>query len=286
MRGDRPSLTAAYVAFLRALGDRGLTTAEGFHDPSARSLLPPRLARALAWVAPAIEALPRQARARVVARVDLLVVRALAIDAELTEALGRGAVQVVVLGAGFDTRAHRMRGLERARVYEVDHPATQAVKRQRAANAARACAEVTYVACDFERDALAQRLEAAGHRAGEPTVWIWEGVTLYLDDRAIRSTLATIAERSARGSTLVVEYHDAEAESLDRVYSFVRGIVLTLWWERQIGARPQRVMHAELEAAGLGLEKDFALSEWGAAFARAAPSGKRRARLAVATPRG
>jgi methyltransferase (TIGR00027 family) len=182
--------------------------------------------------------------------------------------------QVVILGAGFDGRAHRMITLERARVFEVDHPATQSVKRRLAAGLARTCGELTYVACDFERDDLAERLQSAGHRVDMPTVWIWEGVTLYLEDDAIHATLATIAGRSAARSTLVVEYHDAEAKVVDPYYAFARKILLALWSEPHIGLRSQRRMHAELEAAGLRVERDFVMIE-----------ATKRGRLAVAIPR-
>ncbi len=283
MRNGRPSRTAAFVALLRALGDHGLTSAEGFRDPTARALLPSRWAGALEWLLPRIPTLSPRARERIMARVDLLVVRTLAIDAELIAALAAGAGQVVILGAGFDGRAHRMAALEAAQVFEVDHPATQSLKQRRAAGLARTCKRLTYLACDFARDLLGERLQAAGHRADEPTVWIWEGVTLYLASDALRTTLATIAARSAVDSRLIVEYHDSQAPISDRYYSFVRKILLALWSEPQIGARSQRLMRADLESAGLRIEKDFCVSEWGARSARATPRpGARRARLAVA----
>jgi methyltransferase (TIGR00027 family) len=284
MRGSRSSRTAAYVALLRALGDRGLTSAQGFRDEFARELLPTRWAAALAWVGPRIAALPICARERIITHVDLLVTRALAIDSQLTAALGAGCPQVVILGAGFDSRAHRIDALETAHVFEVDHPATQAEKQRRAARFATTCRELTYVGCNFERDLLAERLQSAGHRAHEPTVWICEGVTLYLDDHALRATLAAIAGRSAAKSVLIVEYHDSKARNAYTVYSFVRKILLALWSEPQIGARSQGAFQAHLERAGLRIEKDFGVSEWGAAFAGATSRPRTRsARLAVAT---
>src|SRR6185369_4473594 len=92
------SRTAAYVAVLRALGNRGLTTAEGFHDETARALLPARWARGFALAARIAPAMPRRARARMVCGIDLLVIRTLAIDAELSRAVAAGAEQVVILG--------------------------------------------------------------------------------------------------------------------------------------------------------------------------------------------
>jgi methyltransferase (TIGR00027 family) len=224
-------------------------------------------------------------RERIITHVDLLVTRALAIDSQLTAALGAGCQQVVILGAGFDSRAHRINALEAAHVFEVDHRATQTEKQCRAARLARTCRELTYVGCNFERDLLAERLQSAGHRADEPTVWICEGVTLYLDDDALRATLGTVASRSAAKSTLIVEYHDAEARNAYTVYSFVRKILLALWAEPQIGARSRHVFRADLTRAGLQIEKEFGVSEWGSTFAGVTSRPRtRRARLAVATP--
>jgi methyltransferase (TIGR00027 family) len=277
------SRTAAYVALLRALGDRGMTSAEGFHDEAQRMLLPSRWAGALAWLGPRITALRGRAREGIIAHVDLLVSRALAIDSELTTALASGLKQVVLLGAGIDSRAHRMTALEAAHVFEVDHPATQAEKQRCAAGLARTCRELTYVACDFERDLLSERLQLAGHRVDEPTIWIWEGVTLYLDDDALRATLGALAACSAPTSTLIVEYHDAEAPRGDTVYSLVRKILLAHWSEPQIGLRSRPAMRAELEGAGFRIEKDFGVSEWGATFAGATSRPRTRsARLAIA----
>ncbi|HEY1697897.1 MAG TPA: class I SAM-dependent methyltransferase [Polyangiaceae bacterium] len=285
MRPSRPSQTAAYVAFLRALGDRGFTSAHGYRDPFASSLLPSRWSAALAWVAPKVAALPPRARERITTHVDLLVHRALAVDAKLVAALGAGCRQVVVLGAGFDSRAHRLEALEAAHVFEVDHPATQEEKRRRAAHLASTCRALTYVACDFERHLLGERLQSAGHRADEPTAWICEGVTLYLDDDPLHALLDAIAARSAGGSTLVVEYHDSEARSATTAYSVVRRLLLAWWSEPQIGARPRRAFRAALERAGFRVAEDFGLSEWGTTFAGAPPRPRTRsARIAVASP--
>jgi hypothetical protein len=70
-------------------------------------------------------------------------------------------------------RAHRLPGLELVDVFEVDHPATQAYKRRLAGGLPLL---VRYVAVDFERDVLAQRLADGGHDGARPTLWIWEGV--------------------------------------------------------------------------------------------------------------
>jgi methyltransferase (TIGR00027 family) len=114
--------------------------------------------------------------------------------------------QVVILGAGLDGRAWRLPELAGAAVFEVDHPASQADKRERAAALAARLHEVHWVPVDFGRDDLADALAGAGHQARVPTTWIWEGVVPYLTPAEVDATAATIAACSAPGSHLIVNY--------------------------------------------------------------------------------
>jgi methyltransferase (TIGR00027 family) len=86
-------------------------------------------------------------------------------------------------------------------VFEVGHPATQALKRERSAHMASRAAQHKYVPVNFERDSLETALAAAGHDASVPTFWIWEGVTQYLTAEA-RQTLNAVGRLSARGSRI------------------------------------------------------------------------------------
>jgi methyltransferase (TIGR00027 family) len=117
--------------------------------------------------------------------------------------------QVVILGAGFDTRAHRLPALAGVPVFEVDHPATQAAKRSVVESLGLSSAMVTYVAVDFERQSLEQQLRAAGLRTGMSTLFIWEGVTNYLSDSAVDETLLSIGRLAGPGGVLVFTYVDA-----------------------------------------------------------------------------
>jgi len=108
---------------------------------------------------------------------------------------------VVILGAGFDCRAHRMPELAAASVYEVDRRETQAVKRAHVPGA-RA---VRYVAVDFLRDDVGSALAAAGWDARRRSLFVWEGVTNYLTEAAVRGTLDWIGT-AAPGSRVVFTY--------------------------------------------------------------------------------
>lgn len=131
------------------------------------------------------------------------------IDDRLAAALADGVEQVVLLGAGYDTRAHRFAPALAGRpVFEVDHPATSARKaRIVAADHARLPeASVTRVEIDFERQTLAERLGAAGFAVGARTFVVWEGVSMYLTREAVKSTLTTVHELVGRESEIAIDF--------------------------------------------------------------------------------
>ncbi len=119
----------------------------------------------------------------------------------------RGWSQVVVLGAGLDTRAARLARPE-VRFFEVDHPATQAEKRARLAQLSGYPVDAaTYTACDFESgDDFLDRLVASGFDRTAPAVVLWEGVTPYLTEGAVRATARRIAEGMEARSILAFDF--------------------------------------------------------------------------------
>jgi methyltransferase (TIGR00027 family) len=122
-----------------------------------------------------------------------MVVRSRYAEDQLAAAVGNGVRQYVVLGAGLDTSAYRNRSAQ-LRVFEVDHPATQAWKRERLTAAQIAIPpELTFVAVDFEKQKLDIELEAAGFRSTEAAFFSWLGVTPYLTRGAFEGTLRFIA---------------------------------------------------------------------------------------------
>lgn len=139
----------------------------------------------------------------------------------VAEAVTAGVRQVVILGAGLDTFAYRNPhpGL---RVFEVDHPATQAWKRQRlAASGIDPPARLTFVPVDFETDALATRLEAAGFSRTDPAVFVWLGVVFYLTADAARATLEYIARQSG-AAEVIFDYLQRADTDEDRAQLQVR----------------------------------------------------------------
>ena len=123
-------------------------------------------------------------------------------------AAGEGIDQYVILGAGLDSFAYRhQRLVERLRIFEIDHPASQAWKRARLAElGVTVHPNVVFAAIDFETQTLRQGLSDAGFDFGKPAVFSWIGVTMYLTRSAIEMTLRDIAEGSS-GSRLVMTYN-------------------------------------------------------------------------------
>ncbi|WP_436520285.1 class I SAM-dependent methyltransferase [Actinoplanes sp. HUAS TT8] len=151
---------------------------------------------------------PAGPRASAVARTRL-------IDDLTVEALHRDVRQVVLLGAGFDSRAYRLPGIDAARVFEVDHPATQATK-ERLVHGVVGLPQrghVRFVPVDLITGDLDAELRSAGFTAGEPAVIIWEGVTNYLTAAAVDATLRQIAHFKG---TIIFTYVDRVALDGDR----------------------------------------------------------------------
>lgn len=181
-----PSRTSQAVALTRAALDRPHSP-EG--DPEAQSRLcqdmrfgPPK------WLQPSIAA------------------RTKFVDEQVTAAIAGGLQQIVICGAGYDDRALRFRTAG-VRFFELDHPATQRDKARllRAIRiAADGTAGVTLAAADFSADDVSAVLRRAGHDSARPTLFICEGLLIYLDRDTCCNLLAALADCSAPGSMLAV----------------------------------------------------------------------------------
>jgi methyltransferase (TIGR00027 family) len=138
----------------------------------------------------------------------LMLVRTRFIDEMMERAVRGGATQLVILGAGFDTRAHRFTELLKdATVIEIDYGTTQEYKKRRVKAAlGGAPANVVYAPIDFARNGLGDVLRRAGFERRRKTYFICEGVSMYVPEKGMKETLRTIAAESAPGSTLLFEY--------------------------------------------------------------------------------
>ncbi len=137
------------------------------------------------------------------------------IDELVTQFIAGGGTQVIVLGAGFDSRALRLRGQSHpATFFEVDHPATQSQKRLRLKAKSIDDGETRYLPWDFESESqcdLSERIDSIGHDAERTTLTLWEGVTMYLTPEAVSRTVEAVRDYSAPDSRLVFEYTSRRA---------------------------------------------------------------------------
>ncbi len=212
MKDGKPSRTAEYVALFRALeaGRRRPL----FHDPYAPSFLGLglRTAAALGRIPLLGELVPLYIDRRYPGPRPSAVARTRAIDDATSAALEGGATQLVILGAGYDTRAYRLPAAARARVFEVDHPDTQARKvGPIAAALGRLPGNVTFVSVDFAVDDLGARVADAGLDPDARTFYIWEGVLGYLEPAAIDATLRWMGATGGPGTRVVFTYVDKSA---------------------------------------------------------------------------
>jgi methyltransferase (TIGR00027 family) len=278
MKG-RPSRTAHFVALGRAMAAAGLSQVADFHDPTAQVFLSENGKKRLAETDRAArEGKPGVRLEMARAMANMIALRTVAIDAAVREAIAAGASQLVILGAGYDGRAWRMPELAGVRVFEVDHPATQGDKRAHVAELPPAIGSVTFVSIDFERESLGAVLDRAGHDAASPTCWIWEGVVMYLTRDAMRATLSDIAARSASGSTLIVNYHEAHRR-------FFARLMLRLIGEPQLSAWSPDEMAADLRTAGFVVREDSGMAGWNERFAQGKARVERGAYMRIAIAR-
>ncbi|HKE15503.1 MAG TPA: SAM-dependent methyltransferase [Kofleriaceae bacterium] len=140
------------------------------------------------------------------------------LDAHVAHHIERGVRQVVLLGAGFDTRAARL-GRPGVRFFEVDHPATQVEKRARLAELRGYPVDAaTFVGCDFESGQdFAAQLGESGFDAAAPAVVLWEGVVAYLSEEAVRATLCRVAEALHIDSPIYFDYIGKRLADADRI---------------------------------------------------------------------
>jgi len=276
----RASRTAEFMAFFRALESCRRSGGERlFEDPLAIVFLPPSLRLALSVARlPLVGAIVPWfvdhrwpgARSSGVARTRL-------IDDALVAALRDGFEQFVLLGAGFDSRAYRLPSIDRARVFEVDHPATLGAKKARLRRRlGRLPDHLTYLEVDFERRDVEEAMRSLGLDPNARAFFLWEGVTNYLTAGAVDSTLRSVAAVAGPGSRVLFTYVHKGLLDGSVVFPGMRRLFTTL---RRVG-EPWTFGLDPAEVPEFLARRGFHLVEdWGAADYRSRYMGCRAQRM-------
>jgi methyltransferase (TIGR00027 family) len=261
VRKGRASFTAIVVAAFRAAATGMDQVACDPADAVALRLLPAAPAAAARRLAAASPLAQRGARTLTLGLIDHVALRSAKLDRLLAAAVAQGIEQLVILGAGLDSRAHRELGLGRCQLYEVDHPDSQALKLRRIAGLPVYPARLRHVAVAFGAEPLGPALLAAGFDPGQPSFWIWEGVVMYLPETATRATLGELAALCSPGSQLALSYLVPEQVWLRHLGPLVRGAMRVIG-EPLLGVTAADRIRSELEIAGLGLLEDTDTHDW------------------------
>lgn len=138
-----------------------------------------------------------------------IVARVKCFDDFVEKSIDGGIEQIVALGAGYDTRAYRIEGLKNVKVFEVDYPDTQRFKIEKLKEIFGSVPEhVAFVPVDFEKETFDQELFDKGYDKFLKTLFILEGLTMYIPQDAVAETLNFIVENSGRGSIVIFNYID------------------------------------------------------------------------------
>jgi len=206
MKEEKASRTAEIVTAFRAAESLKPARERVCYDPMAKDFLSSRLSligrsefirKTALWYAdrksPGIT--------------GLVVLRTRYIDDYLTRCMEDGIDQLVIMGAGYDSRPYRFEGLKNKVVFEVDYPATQEKKIKKVKQVCGSLPDhVVYVPIDFQRETLEERLFENRYDRNMKTLFIWEGVTTYISAEAVDNTLFFVANNSGAGSTIIFSY--------------------------------------------------------------------------------
>jgi len=266
MREGYASRTAEQNALFRALESSLPERRRLFEDPLAQAFLawPLALVARLAVVPGLQQFVPWYIDRRWPGVRSSVVARTRLIDDAITASLGEHAEQLVILGAGFDSRAYRLPGLRGVTVFEVDHPDTQATKRRVLERALTALPKhVRFVPWDFNQRDLESAMAAAGYSESAHTFILWEGVTNYLTEAAVDTTLRWCS-RTSPGSLLLFTYvhrdvltRPSQFIGTERLFASLEKVGEKLTW----GIEPEK-LPGFLAERGLSLESDVGATEY------------------------
>ena len=137
-----------------------------------------------------------------------IIIRVKYFDDYIEKFVNEGLEQLVILGAGYDTRAYRITGLNQVTVFEVDHPNTQNFKIEKINQILESSHDnVVYVPMDFETDKIGSKLFEYGYVPLKKTLFIMEGMIMYIPLESVENILKFIQNNSGEGSSIIFDYY-------------------------------------------------------------------------------
>lgn len=258
-----PSKTSILTAALRAIGARSPDPelrnpdylAIRFLGENERAILTnfPMAALDLDFQ-PAIQRLSAEDRISV----TTMFIRTKFIDSTLDEALRNKDSQVIILGAGFDSRGYRFADrLQNVRFLEVDYGPTQEYKKRRVKEILGTLPKsLRYVPMDFTKDDLLTQRRKAGYSEREKSLFIWEGVTQYIPEASIKSTLDFVRDHSAAGSQIVFDYSLSSDSRINNPHTR-----FAAWGEPWIFGFPDGSAGEYVRRNGLSVVSDISMAD-------------------------
>ena len=264
MRQNQSSVTAMGIAIARAVESEKPANERICYDPYARQFVPAWIFRLLGFFIKSGYAELRGPGVN-----GFLVARERYIDDVLQNFLNEGLQQLVILGAGYDSRPYRFDLQGGVKTFEVDHPVTQADKLAKVQRIFGKIPEhIIYVPVDFNTQALSERLLSSGYAPGLLSLFIWQGVTMYLTPAAVDTTLAFVVDSAAPSSAIVFDYvyqavldgtqKQSEISNMRR-YRFMTGEGLTF-------GIPEGTVREFLQVRGFKQAKDITTGELKAVY--------------------
>jgi methyltransferase (TIGR00027 family) len=206
MKKEKSSETAMQMAFSRAIESLKTEEERICYDPLAKDFL------TLKYKILIQNKLLRNSVVKIIDQLFIghhyyVIARTRYIDDFLQECFANEIQQVVIMGAGFDSRAYRFDDLKEIKVFEVDHPATMAIKKEKIQKELGSLPNhVVYVPIDFLKERLSDKLVQCGYSGNLKSLFIWEGTTPYLIPESVDETLAFVSSNSGKDSSIIFDY--------------------------------------------------------------------------------
>jgi len=204
---EGPSKTAETIAMVRVSESRKPEDERICYDPYAIRFISQEVLDFVANNPEEFRAFVVQNERLVPGARNSIVARVRFFDDIVKSSISDGLEQLVILGAGYDTRAYRIEGLNKIRVFEVDHPATQSIKIEKIIEIFGSFPDnVTYVPVNLEVDKWGQRLLESRYDKSLKTLFIMEGLLMYLSPEIVDEILYFIVNNSGKDSAIIFDY--------------------------------------------------------------------------------